>query len=188
MVNPVRRRGWKIAGLVVAGLLIVLGWTQRHRFTPLGVGSPAPEYATRTLSGEEVSLADYRGKVVLLNVWATWCPPCIREMPSMERAYQQLKDEGFEVLAVSVDAPIGTPDILGNPGGDVKAFVTEFRLTFPILLDPEKRIEKKFSTIGLPTTFILDRSGRIARIELGGKQWDSAENIAFLRSLLDKAE
>ena len=165
--------------------LVVLGWTQRHRFEPVAIGSMAPSYEAPTVDGSRaISLESLRGKVVLLNIWATWCPPCIREMPAIESAYRQLKSEGLEVLAVSVDAPVGKRDAMGNLGGDIQEFAQQFSLTFPILHDPEKRVEQKFAIFGLPTTIVIDRDGRIAQKVIGGAEWDDAEHMASLRELL----
>ena len=119
MPSPRNPRYWRVALLAVIAILIVLGWTLRHRFVPVAEGSPAPEYSAKTLTGSEVSLASLRGKVVLLNVWATWCYPCVEEMPTLQHAYDLLKGDGLEVVAVSVDAPVGSLDPVGNPGGDV---------------------------------------------------------------------
>lgn len=179
-----RTKYWKLAALAAMVVLIVVGWSFRHRFVPLDSGSNAPAYSARTLDGREISLASLRGKVVVLNVWATWCPPCLREMPSLERAYQQLKAEGLEVVAVSVDAPIGGTDGLGNPGGDVQAYAKALGLTFTILHDPQRSIERTFSIIGLPTTFVLDRSGRIAQRVVGGADWADEQHLRELRELL----
>lgn len=175
---------WKAAALAAIAALIVLGWTQRHRFLPVDVGSMAPAYSARRLDGGVTSLESLRGKVVLLNIWATWCGPCVREMPAIERAYQTLRAQGFEVLAVSVDAPAGSTDPFGRPGGDIAEFTRELGLSFPIAHDPDKEIESLFGIIGLPTTLIIDRSGRIAVKVLGGAAWDDAEHLAQLRALL----
>jgi peroxiredoxin len=181
-----RAKYWKIAGLAAIVLLIVVGWTLRHRFVALDTGSMAPAYSARALDGREISLASLRGKVVVLNVWATWCPPCLREMPSLERAYQRLKGEGLEVVAVSVDAPVGGTDALGNPGGDVEAYTKALGLTFTVLHDPQRRIERKFSMFGLPTTFVIDRSGRIAQRVVGAADWADERHLRGLRELLAK--
>jgi peroxiredoxin len=186
MAHGTTRGYWKIAALVAIALLIVVGWTLRHRFEPVVVGSMAPAYRAKTLDGREVSLASLRGKVVILNAWATWCAPCVREMPALQRAYEKLRGEGLEVVAVSVDAPIGGWDPRGNAGGDIKAFAEQYGLTFPILHDPERRIEQTFSLYGLPTTLVIDRSGRIAHKVVGPAEWDDEPHIRNLRELLAK--
>jgi len=126
--------------------------------------------------GAIVALNDYRGKIVVLNFWATWCPPCIKEMPGMERLRQAMQGEAFEIIAVNA----------GESNAAVSAFLLELEteLTFPILLD---EAGQSFSTLGLrglPTTLIYDRSGKKVETVLGGREWDSDKTIQQLRSLL----
>ena len=184
MAERKQGRGWRIGLAVAIAILIVLGWTQRHRFVPVGVGTPAPEYSAETLDGREVSLESLRGKVVVLNVWATWCFPCVKEMPTLQHAYELLKDEGLEVLAVSVDAPVGSLDPVGNPGGDVAAFVKEMGLTFTILRDPKRKIDSTFALIGIPSTFVINKRGSIVNKVVGIENWDDEAHLRELRKLL----
>lgn len=187
MEEPRRRsKTWRIVALVAIAILIVIGWTQRHRFVPLEAGSPVPSYSGRKLDGETFHLDSLRGKVVLLNVWATWCRPCTQEMPALEALYRELNSEGLEVVAVSTDAPAGGVDAFGQPGGDVEQFVHDYGLTFTIVHDPDKRVERDMQVIGLPTTLVIDREGRIVRKVLGAEAWDDAEHIAEMRKLLKK--
>ena len=109
-----RRLTWIALALSLASLM-VLAWTQRDRFVPVGVGARAPSYSAPDLKGRPLSLASLQGKVVVLNVWATWCPPCRAEMPALQRLYDELRDQGLEVVAVSVDAPIGSFAGPGRP-------------------------------------------------------------------------
>ena len=125
-----------IAGLVsavLAAVLIVIGWSHASRFSAPEVGARAPEFTLPTLDGDSMSLASYRGQVVLLNFWATWCPPCIREMPAMERVHRQLRERGFTVLAVNVDR---VPGVGEEATANIRTFVNDLDLTFPILLPP----------------------------------------------------
>jgi peroxiredoxin len=184
MAERTAGRVWRIVLVVAIAGLIVLGWTQRHRFVPVGVGVRAPEYSARTLDGSELSLASLRGKVVLLNVWATWCFPCVKEMPTLQHAYELLKDDGLEVVAVSVDAPVGSLDPVGNPGGDVQAFVKELGLTFTVLRDPERKIDSTFALIGIPSTFVIDKRGYIVNKVVGIETWDDEAHLRELRRLL----
>ena len=179
-----RNRLWRGALVLALGSLLVLAWTQRGRFMPVGEGSRAPEYSAKTLDGRPVSLASLRGKVVVLNVWATWCRPCLQEMPALERLHQQLQGDGLEIVAVSVDAPIGAAGSLGQPGGDVRAYVEQLGLTFTILHDQERTIEQLFLVQGLPTTFVIDRDGRIDRKIVGAREWDDEQHLNYLKSLL----
>jgi cytochrome c biogenesis protein CcmG, thiol:disulfide interchange protein DsbE len=181
-----RRRQWTSLGLVaVAALLSGLIWANRDRFTPLDVGTRAPDYTAFSLAGDSVPLSSYAGDVVLLNVWATWCAPCVHEMPALQRLHEALEADGLRIVAVSVDAPAGAFGAFGQPGGDVAAFRDRFGLTFDILHDPSGRIQQRYQVNGLPTTFIIDRDGRIQRKVLGARDWDSPQFADEIRALLE---
>ncbi|HEY0809277.1 MAG TPA: TlpA disulfide reductase family protein [Longimicrobiales bacterium] len=171
--------------VVLMGSLFVLAWTLRDRFSPVGVGSRVPVYSAQTLDGQSLSLQSLRGKVVVLNVWATWCKPCRTEMPALERLQQKFSANGLQVVAVSVDAPLGTLGGLGQPGGDVRAYVESLGLTFTVLHDPKRTIEQLFLVPGLPTTFVIDRNGRIDQKIVGAREWDSAYYIKYFTELLN---
>lgn len=136
---------------------------------------PAKDFSAPSLNGRPLRLADYKGKVVLLNFWATWCPPCREEMPGMERLYQRYKDKGFVVLAVSVDS---------EGGPVVVPFVKEHKLTFPIGLDPKMDVADRYGVRGLPSSFIMDRTGALVAMALGPRQWDGKAGQALIESLL----
>lgn len=135
----------------------------------------APDFAAPDLAGQAVRLSGQRGKVVLVNLWATWCPPCREEMPSMERLHRELKDRGFVLLAVSQD----------EGGAEaVKAFVDQMKVTFPVLLDPQGDVGKKFGVWGYPESFLVDREGRIVERVIGPRDWASPTQIARIEALL----
>jgi len=171
---------------VLALLVVVFAWVARDRHLPVGPGAPAPDFAAVALDGEPVRIQDYRGQVVLLNVWATWCPPCVYEMPSMQRLYEIFEGEDFEIVAVSIDAPAGRRDPFGRQGGDVEAFAQEYGLTFPIWLDPEGSIQRVYRTTGVPESFVIGRDGRIYRKVSGATEWDQDQYVDFIRRLLDE--
>ncbi|MDA1001657.1 MAG: TlpA disulfide reductase family protein, partial [bacterium] len=126
-----------------------------------------------SLGGGPIALEDMRGKTVLINIWATWCPPCIEEMPSIQNLYETMKKKGvpFEVLAVSIDAL----------GGDaVQKFVDRFGLTFPILLDPRGRIKRLYRTTGVPESAIVAPDGRLVKRIIGARKWDAPDIISFI--------
>ena len=179
-----RNRLWQTLVLLALGGLIGLAWTQRGRFVPADLGARAPEFASTTLAGEHFSIGASRGKVIVLNIWATWCTPCVREMPALERLYQRLKADGLIVVAVSTDAGPGTPGLMGQPGGDVRAFVAHYGLTFPIRHDARRTIEPLYFVQGLPTTYIIDKQGRIDRKAVGARPWDDAAHVAYFEKLL----
>ena len=179
--------GWIATGVVAALLigLIVLGWTQRSRFEAAEVGARAPGFELITMDGDSMSLGQFEGEVVLLNFWATWCPPCVHEMPSMERLYQDLRAQGFVVLGVTVDVDPGEPDAQGRSQGIVREYVERLGVTFPILLDPEGSVEGVYNVSGLPTTYVIGRDGRIEGRIVGAREWDSEEYRARIQDLLD---
>lgn len=171
-----------VLAMVVA--LLVLGWMFRPR-TVAEVGAYAPDARMATLDGDSVALSDHAGQVVLLNFWATWCPPCVREMPAMERVYQKLKDRGFTVLAVSVDR-LAPPDSSGRRGANVRQFVERLDLSFPILLDPEGTVERLYNVSGLPTSYVIGPDGRIEGRIVGAREWDSPEYTRRIVELLEE--
>ncbi len=143
----------------------------------LQAGLLAPDFSFPGLDGKTVGLGAYRGKVVFLNIWATWCPPCREEMPSMEKLYQELKGEDFELLAVSVDQ---------SGAKAVAPFVKEYRLSFPVLLDPEGTMKSLYGSTGVPESFIINKDGRIAQIIIGPMDWARPGVVRFFRDLIQK--
>ncbi len=140
------------------------------------VGYLAPDFALPDLAGRTVRLSDFRGrKAVFLNFWATWCPPCRAEMPTMEQAYQAYRGQGLEILAVSVDTA---------PKETVQAFMAELTLSFPALLDPDMAVLYAYRVLGLPASVLIDRQGVIRAVEIGYRDWYSAESRKRLESLL----
>ena len=117
----------------------------------IAVGAPVPAYSTLALGGDSVSLAGLRGKVVLLNVWATWCHPCRDEIPELESLYQKHKARGFEIIGVSVDA--------GNDDAEIRDFMREYKMTYAVWRDPDERVSARFLLVGVPATFLIDRQG-----------------------------
>lgn len=166
--------------------VIVAAWMGRDRIPSVGPGDTAPPITATTLEGEPVSLEDFEGKVVLLNIWATWCAPCVYELPSMEKLSQSLKGEDFEIVAVSVDAREGESDESGRPGGDIRAFADSLGLTFTILHDPEWETYRRYYATGVPESFLIGKDGIIWRKVSGETAWDSPEYLAFIQSLIDE--
>jgi peroxiredoxin len=126
---------------------------------PIKVNYPAPELTLTDVQGISRSFVDYRGQVILVNLWATWCPPCKEEMPALQAFYKEHKDQGFVVIAIND----------GDPKADVLQFVSDYQLTFPIWLDPTYiATEQAFKTLNLPSSFVIDRSGTIQLQWMGG--------------------
>jgi peroxiredoxin len=133
------------------------------------------DFVLPDLHGRVVQLAALRGKVVFINVWATWCPPCVEEMPTIQRLHQQLHQRGLEVLTVSVDAL----------GAQVVApFVHKYQLTFPVLLDPTSTIERLYRTSGVPESFIVDKQGRLVEKIIGPRDWAHPQMLSIFERLL----
>ena len=141
----------------------------------IALGGPAPDFLLSDLQGREIALAAQRGRVVFVNFWATWCPPCREEAPSLQRLYDQVGSENFEILAVSIDAP--------SARDEVAEFGREFGLTFPILLDPQKGAHRAFGVTGVPETYMIDPQGRVVERFIGPRNWDDPRYVRTLRRL-----
>jgi len=137
--------------------------------------TPAPDVSMPTLGGTRVAMKDLRGKLVLVNFWATWCVPCQWEMPLMESLYQAYRDRGFVVLAISIDQ--GDPE-------RVLAFVRDKKLTYPVALDPSHEVARSFGVTGLPATLLVAPDGAIKGVTYGPKEWDGKEARSLIASLL----
>jgi len=175
-----------ILGLLFVVAVVAAAWMGRDSYRPVMAGEPAPGFVATTLDGESLTLENYRGKVILLNIWATWCPPCREEMPSMQLLSEKLEGTDFEIVAVSVDAAtVGGFGWGGNIGGDVPAFVEELGLTFPILHDPSGAIADTYQATGLPESFLIGRDGMIYRKVPGGTDWSDDRYVEQIRRLLD---
>lgn len=181
--------------LVVAGIVAMLAgglWLASTRLGaelfPLRLGDRAPGFAAASLAelapvaaSDDTTtvikgIDDYRGEVVLLNIWATWCEPCRIEMPSMQKLQETLGPKGLRIVAVSVDDP--------GMEGRIAAFAKELALSFEILHDAPGEIRTQYQTTGVPETFIVGRDGRIRKRMIGAEDWASPMNIAFLERLL----
>ena len=171
--------------LVGVALLIGVAWLNQDRVQPVTTGTVAPDFEVTDLGGGLARLNDHSGEVVLVNIWATWCLPCRIEMPSMERLYQKLGEEDFEIMAVSIDAELGQFDLIGNPGGNIQAFADSLGLTFPMLHDPSGRmIQRLYRTTGVPETFLIGKDGIIYKKVAGGTEWDAPEHKELIQRLL----
>lgn len=139
-------------------------------------GHFAPDFVLRTLEGNIVRLSEFRGqKVVLINFWATWCPPCRLEMPTMQQIYSEYKGRGFEIVAVNIES---------DAKQAISDFVKELRLTFPIALDTDMKVSRKFRLIGLPVSILIDRQGIIRAKDIGYHDWANKASRTRVESLL----
>jgi len=175
------RQQWAFVGIVVlilgGGLLAATRYLGDELF-PVTVGSKAPDFHANTIDGTPAAktLADYKGEIVLLNVWATWCLPCRTEMPSIQALHDRFAARGLKVVAVSVDKP-GFDD-------EIRTFRDQFGLTFEILHDATGNIQRDYQTTGVPETFIIGRDGMIRRKVIAADNWDSPANQALFAQLL----
>lgn len=165
--------------LFFVGIMVLLQTKSFHinqAGTPVtGKGVPAPNFTLPDLDGNTVSLAAYRGKVVLLNIWATWCKPCVEEMPSLEKLHQELKNEDFIILAVSIDEA---------GAGVVRPFMKKHRLSFSALTDIAGVTKNLFQLTGVPESFIIDKEGMIVEKIIGPRSWASPGAINYFRDLI----
>ncbi len=132
--------------------------SQDFSAVPVKVNFPAPQLVLKDLSGKQVSFDDYRGSVILVNLWATWCPPCREEMPTLQAFYQKYKESGFVLIAIDQEETLEV----------VQPFVDEFGLTFPVWLDPDYEAQRKFNTMNLPSSYVIDRTGMVRLTWIGG--------------------
>ena len=138
---------------------------------------PAPDFVIEKLEGGKTTLADHRGKLVLLHFWATWCMPCRIEMPGLESLWQQYKDEDLVILAVSIDE---------GSKGRVEKYKQIFELSFPILLDPESEVNDLYRVSTMPTTVLIDADGQIVSYISGTAEWLAPDTISLIEGLLQK--
>ena len=169
------KRGLVSSVLLVVGLSVVALWA--------GLRAPArahdaPRFVLPDLDGKVTRMEDLRGKVVLLNLWATWCPPCVEEMPTLEALSKRMAGRDFTLLAVSED---DTPAL-------VRPWIEKHGFTFPVLLDPRGQLGADLGITGYPETFIIDRNGRIVHRHVGYRNWMEPGIVAALERLMDTGE
>ena len=139
-------------------------------------GMLAPDFTLQDLQGKKVTLSQLHGKIVFLNFWATWCPPCLYEMPSIEKLYQATKkDKNFVILAVSVDQAARK---------EIQKFALKNKFTFLILHDPQNEVGSRYGVRGIPVTFILDKQGMILTHQIGPRDWSNKDFLNILQKLL----
>jgi len=168
-----RALGPALAVIAVVGAVFAV-----QRLQQRGHGDyQAADFTLPDLQGAPVRLEDQRGKIVFLNIWATWCPPCRAEMPSMETLYQRFKGRDFVMLAVSEDS---------DGAQSVAPFVKELGLSFPVLLDADNHLPSRYGITGYPETFIIDRAGNVVKHVIGPEEWDDPRVLAYVESLLNQ--
>lgn len=174
---PQRLRALLVAG-VAACTLAACGGSDDRAFRPLQPGDAAPAWGARTLGGDSVTIGSLRGRTVLLNVWATWCPPCRAEMPALQSLAERYGDRGLDVVAVSID----------HDAAAAAAFVDELDLSMRVLHDPHGRVTRAFRTTGVPESFLIDADGRIIRRWIGAFDPLAPDVIDLVESTLAAPE
>jgi peroxiredoxin len=159
-----KKRLW-IRTIILLILASAVGYTLYANLTKdekgsVQKGDRAPDFVLKDLNGKEHKLSDYKGKGVFLNFWGSWCEPCKKEMPAIEKVGKEFKSKGVKILAVNV----GEPDLI------VKKFAEQYRLTFPIMIDNNKEVLRAYGVDPLPTTFLIDSKGRVKEVIIGGLQ------------------
>lgn len=156
--------------IVAGAVFLALRSRQPH---PLQVGDRAPDFTLPTLTQQTVSLRDYRQSVVVLNFWATWCPPCVEEAPGLKEFAARTRSLGVTVIGVSVD----------QDRAALEKFVVERQLSFPMARDPDQAVASRYGTFKFPETYVIDADGKIAKKIIGAIDWRDPQVISFVRSL-----
>ena len=159
----------------LAGILLFAGLADATAEGLTIVSPPriAPSFSLQDLHGKTHTLKDYRGRIVVVNFWATWCPPCVLEMPSLQRAWTQLRDDDIQVLAIN----------MGQPLEDIAVFTRKYPVDFPILLDRAVTVSDAWDVRGLPVTFVLNAQGQIVLQAMGERKWDDPALLEEVRRL-----
>ena len=176
------RQQWIMVGAIVIALGSALGlgsYFMKDELFPVSVGSQAPNFRAKVLGEDRYkTLADYKGQVVLLNVWGTYCPPCIVEMPSLQKLYETYRDSGLKLVAVSIDDAVSEDSI--------RTFAKNLGVTFEILHDPTHEIERAYQITGYPETFVIGAEGTIRKKWISADDWNSLGNRALIAQLLGR--
>ncbi len=164
-----------IAVLAVIGLLLFFGQNSGKRVKLIREGDQAPEFTLPSLDGKAVSLSSYRGKVVMVHFWATWCPPCVEELPALERLYHAYAGKDLEVLTISVDE---------GGASDVAQFMRKNEFALPVLLNPDQSVARAYGTFKFPETYLVDREGIVRRKIIGAADWTSPAAQEIIQAMV----
>jgi len=145
----------------------------QQTLTPMADKKLAPALVLIDMDGVKHDIRDYRGKPVIINFWATWCPPCRRELPAMNRAWEKIKEQGIVMLAIDV----------GEDEDTIFTFMADYPIDFTVLLDSSGEVSANWPVVGLPTTFVLDKEGRLVYRAIGGREWDEDSLLDKVRAL-----
>ena len=173
--NPTKLK-LPLAALI--GLMSITAHAAPQLLNPITPSQPAPEFSLIDTDEKTHSLAAYKGKPVIVNFWATWCPPCREEMPSMERAWQKIQSEGIAMVGINV----------GEDSDTVFGFSAEIEVSFPLLLDTDGQATRQWPIRGLPTTYVIDPEGNMVYHAIGGREWDDEALLDQIRALKQSIE
>ena len=167
--------------VAVAVVLLAIGYVVKTaNVTPVSVGMMAPDFGLKTVDGKSVHLSDYRGRVVMLNFWATWCKPCRQEMPSMEemsKGFRSVAGDRFILLAVNENNVFYQ--------GKIKPFLAKYGIDFSVPLDPLGKLDHLYKITGVPETFVIDQKGVVAEHVIGPRDWRMKDSLLVVHDLLD---
>ena len=167
---------WIVIGLAAVGVLWLALHPRAHG--PVKLGERAPGFTLSQLPSGKLSLSQFKGKVVVLNFWATWCPPCIMETPSLEQFATEMRPQGVTVIGVSVD----------ENESQLKQFIQRYHLSYPVARDPSAALAHRYGTYKLPESYIIGRDGHVAEKIIGGTNWTDPRMITFVKSLTGTAQ
>jgi peroxiredoxin len=169
MMSRVTLAKWILIGAAAGGLV----WVALRPRGPVNMGDRAPGFTLPQLPSGRLSLSQFKGQVVVLNFWATWCAPCVMEAPSLEQFATDMKSQGVTVIGVSVD----------EDGQALNKFVQSYHVSYPVARDPKAALANRYGTYKLPETYIIGRDGRVAEKIIGGTNWTDPRMITFVKSL-----
>jgi len=167
---------WIVVGFAGVGVVWLILHPRSHR--PVATGQSAPTFTLPGLPSGNLSLAEFRGQVVVLNFWATWCPPCVMETPSLEQFAAEMKPDGVTVIGVSVD----------QDGQALDQFVQQYHLTYPVARDPNRALAHRYGTFKFPETYIIGRDGHVAEKIIGATDWADPRMVDFVKSLASNSQ
>ena len=166
--------------IITASIFVISGATaspsageKPQTLTKIDGPPPAPDFRLEDQGGNFISLAELKGNVVIINFWATWCPPCREEMPSMQRAWEMLQSDKVKMLAINV----------GEDSDTIFTFTADYPVTFPLIMDKTASVTRDYGVRGLPATFIITPHGNIVYRVIGTREWDDPEVLAQIRAL-----
>ena len=177
-MSKARRIAILAGGVVLAAGAAAFFVVRRAPRAPVEVGQVAPDFAVPAFPAGQVRLRDRRDRVILVNFWATWCPPCVDESPSLQKFAEQIRNQGVEVIGISVD----------QDPARLQEFIDRLHLTFTIGRDPNQELAHRYGTFKYPETYIVDRDGRVAEKIIGPIDWQDRRVIAFVRGLANPNE